>query len=160
MLLTQKTIGKFKVKQPKKEIPVFRNIDKRISPTIDMLYGISENGKLFVSGKSYRGNKMPYDKQIRIYVYHSLAVTPIPIRTSFKQFNSVVDIYEDHEKGIEFTDIYIARSNTYVDYMAMGRMIGVCAKQINQILKINNCSNQRIKDTVSVLVDKLQKTLR
>lgn len=41
---------------------------------------------------------MPYDKQIRIYVYHSLAMTPIPIRPSFKHFNSVVDIYEDHEK--------------------------------------------------------------
>ena len=87
-------------------------------------------------------------------------MTPIPIRTSFKHFNSVVDIYEDHEKGIEFTDIYIARSNTYVDYMAMGKIIGVCTKQINQILKINNCSNQRIKDTVSTLVDKLQKELR
>ena len=37
MLLTQKTIGKFKVKQAKPEIPVFRNIYKRISPTIDML---------------------------------------------------------------------------------------------------------------------------
>lgn len=160
MLLTQKTIGKFKVKQPKKEIPVFRNIDKRISPTIDMLYEISNNGELFVTSKSYRGTKMPYSKQIRVYVYHSMAVTPIPIRTSFKHFNSVVDIYEDHEKGIEFTDVYIARSNTYVDYMAMSKMMGVCAKQINQILKINNCSNQRIKDTVSVFIDKLQNALR
>lgn len=160
MLLTQKTIGKFKVKQPKKEIPVFRNIDKRISPTIDMLYEISNNGELFVTSKSYRGTKMPYSKQIRVYVYHSMAVTPIPICTSFKHFNSVVDIYEDHEKGIEFTDVYIARSNTYVDYMAMSKMMGVCAKQINQILKINNCSNQRIKDTVSVFIDKLQKALR
>lgn len=160
MLLTQKTIGKFKVKQPKKEIPVFRNIDKRISPTIDMLYEISNNGELFVASKSYRGSKMPYSKQIRVYVYHSMAVTPIPIRTSFKHFNSVVDIYEDHEKGIEFTDVYIARSNTYVDYMAMSKMMGVCAKQINQILKINNCSNQRIKDTVSVFIDKLQNALR
>lgn len=160
MLLTQKTIGKFKVKQPKKEIPVFRNIDKRISPTIDMLYEISNNGELFVTSKSYRGTKMPYSKQIRVYIYHSMAVTPIPIRTSFKHFNSVVDIYEDHEKGIEFTDIYIARSNTYVDYMAMSKMMGVCAKQINQILKINNCSNQRIKDTVSVFIDKLQNALR
>lgn len=159
MLLTQKTIGKFKVKQPKKEIPVFRNIDKRISPTIDMLYEISNNGELFVTSKSYRGTKMPYSKQIRVYVYHSMAVTPIPIRTSFKHFNSVVDIYEDHEKGIEFTDVYIARSNTYVDYMAMSKMMGVCAKQINQILKINNCSNQRIKDTVSVFIDKLQNAL-
>ena len=160
MLLTQKTIGKFKVKQPKNEIPVFHNIDKRISPTIDMLYEISNNGELFVTSKSYRGTKMPYSKQIRVYVYHSMAVTPIPIRTSFKHFNSVVDIYEDHEKGIEFTDVYIARSNTYVDYMAMSKMIGVCAKQINQIMKINNCSNQRIKDTVSVFIDKLQKALR
>lgn len=160
MLLTQKTIGKFKVKQPKNEIPVFRNIDKRISPTIDMLYEISNNGELFVTSKSYRGTKMPYSKQIRVYVYHSMAVTPIPIRTSFKHFNSVVDIYEDHEKGIEFTDVYIARSNTYVDYMAMSKMMGVCAKQINQILKINNCSNQRIKDTVSVFIDKLQNALR
>lgn len=160
MLLTQKTIGKFKVKQPKKEIPVFRNIDKRISPTIDMLYEISNNGELFVTSKSYRGSKMPYSKQIRVYVYHSMAVTPIPIRTSFKHFNSVVDIYEDHEKGIEFTDVYIARSNTYVDYMAMSKMMGVCAKQINQILKINNCSNQRIKNTVSVFIDKLQNALR
>lgn len=160
MLFTQKTIGKFKVKQPKKEIPVFRNIDKRISPTIDMLYEISNNGELFVTSKSYRGTKMPYSKQIRVYVYHSMAVTPIPIRTSFKHFNSVVDIYEDHEKGIEFTDVYIARSNTYVDYMAMSKMMGVCAKQINQILKINNCPNQRIKDTVSVFIDKLQNALR